>query len=198
VKKLLVFAHKGEAIHFLKTIPFTPIDFFFMGLFESSDFYLLITGEGLQSASEKTVSVLSIFNKQISEIYNMGTAGSLSNQVSVDQIVWVQTAIAGSHERREYKTFTSSHPLASITCISANERVETTEARDRLSPFANIVDREVWAIASAAALFKIPFFSIKYISDDCSSENFCKEVIQKAPQISANLHDFFIGSVING
>ena len=187
-KKLLIFAHKGEASHFLKAISFTPVDFFFKGLFESPDFFLLICGEGLQNTSEKTVSVLTHFNNQISEIYNLGTAGSLSEKIIKDQIHWVKTCYAGSTERQEYKSFTTQSPNATINCLSAYERIETPEARKKLSSFADIVDRELWSVGSAAALFKKSFYSLKYISDDPKSENFSQEVINKAPLISEKLY----------
>lgn len=194
-KKLLIFAHKGEAGHFLKANSFTPVDFFFKGLFESPDFFLLICGEGLQNASEKTVSVLTHFNNQIIEVYNLGTAGSLSEKIIKDQIHWVKTCYAGSTERQEYKSFTTQTTNATINCLSALERIETPESRVKLSSFADIVDRELWAIASAAVLFKMPFYSLKYISDDLKSDNFSQEVINLAPLISVKLYLEFIKKI---
>lgn len=187
-KKFLIFAHKGEAGHFLKTISFTPVDFFFKGLFESPDYFLLVCGEGLQNASEKTVSVLAHFNNQINEIYNIGTAGSLSDKITKDEILWVKKAYAGSNEHQEYKTFNTESTNATTNCLSAYKRIENLETRVKLSSIADIVDRELWAIGSAAGLFKKPFYSLKYISDDLKSENFCQEVINKASLISEKLY----------
>lgn len=193
-KNLLVFAHKGEAAHFLKKISFTPVDFFFKGLFQSEIFLLLITGEGLHNASEKTVSVLTQFHNDIDTIFNIGTAGSLVETISSEELHWIKSVCAGSVEYKEYKSFNAQASDTSTTCLSAYARIKDTEARIKLSPMANIVDRELWAVASAATLFKKPFQSLKYISDDLKSENFCQDVINQAPLISEQLYLEFMKS----
>lgn len=194
-KKLLLFAHKGEASFFLQNIPHTPIDFFFKGLFNSENYFLLLTGEGLQNASEKTISVLTQFNHQIDSIYNIGTAGSLNENIYTDEIHWIKSVVAGSVARREYKTFYSSDTSAVTTCISAYERITDIESRRQLSAFGDIVDRELWAIGSAAKFFNLPFSALKYISDDYKNTDFCADVIKKAPLISEQLYREFIQKI---
>jgi purine-nucleoside phosphorylase len=166
-------------------IKLTPVDFSFKGLFSSEQYLLLLTGEGLRSASEKTSSVLTKYHQEISEIYNIGTAGALTDKLNIDQIVWVKTVTA------ENKSYSSQNKNAMINCFSANERITTPEARADLSSIADIVDRELGAIASACMHFDLPYSAIKYISDGPKCENFTADIIKKAPLISQKLYQEF-------
>jgi hypothetical protein len=187
--KLLTFAHRGEAQAFLADENFKPVEFIFDGLLKSESHYLLITGEGTQSASEKTIATLTRFGEEISEVINLGVAGSLSNKIKKFDLVWVRTAYAHHAERLEFKSFTSLSEKTSVDCMSAFTRVLNYEEKTKLALFADLVDRELWAIASAAHLFKKGFRALKIVSDDLSASgaDICQFVKEEAPLYSEKL-----------
>ena len=190
--KLLTFAHRGEAQAFLAAFVFKPVEFFFDGLLKSDEYYLLITGEGPHTASEKTITVLAKFNEEITEVLNIGVAGSLTNKLKKQDLVWVRTAYAHHAERLEFKSFSSLNPKdmkSPNDCMTAFSRMLSNEEKKKLSHFASLVDRELWAVASAANLFKIPFRALKIISDDLTptEADICKFVKEEAPLFSEKL-----------
>jgi nucleoside phosphorylase len=190
--KLLTFAHRGEAQAFLSAFQFKPVDFFFDGLLKSQNFYLLITGEGVQSASEKTISTLARFNDEIVEVINLGVAGSVTEKLKKNDLIWIRTAYAHHAEKLEFKSFTSALP-AHHDCMTAFSRVLDVNEKKKLSLFADIVDRELWAVASAAHLFKKPFRSLKIISDEMKNaeSDICKFIKEEAALFSEKLlHEF--------
>ncbi len=196
--RLLTFAHRGEAQSFLSAYPFRPVDFFFDGLLKSDDYYLLITGEGPHNASEKTISVLAAFASEITDVYNIGVAGSLNPKLKKYDLVWIRTAYAHHAEKLEFKSFSSHNPSAANDCITAYHRILDSDEKLKFSHFANLVDRELWAVASAATLFKKPFQSLKIISDDLDIEGeVCKFVKNEAPLFSEKLLKEFQNVVNN-
>lgn len=168
-KNLLIFAHRGEALEFFNTEFFQPIPFFFEGFFESEKYFLLICGEGIQNASEKTTAILAVYCEKINLIINLGIAGALNEKFKKNDLIWARTSLAENTCKVEFKTFTSDTKIKSknyVDCISTFERVLKKDKRKLLSNFASIVDRELWGIASSAQLFKIPFMALKIISDE--------------------------------
>lgn len=186
--KLLTFAHRGEAQAFLSSSNFKPVDFFFEGLLKSEDTYLLITGEGAQSSGEKTISTLARFTDEIDEVINLGVAGSLTDKLKKDDLIWVRTAYAHHAEKLEFKSFTAG-TAGEHDCMTAFARVLDIEEKKKLSLFANVVDRELWAVASAAHLFKKPFRSLKIISDEMKTADadICKFIKDEAAHFSQKL-----------
>jgi hypothetical protein len=77
---LLTFAHYGEAGAFIREKGFQPLDFCDNGLYESSNTLLLLTGEGISSTMERLSAVCREFKHHISEVINLGIAGSLSKK----------------------------------------------------------------------------------------------------------------------
>ncbi|MBC7429637.1 MAG: hypothetical protein H7336_13550 [Bacteriovorax sp.] len=184
--KLLVFAHRGEAQAFFNEWELVPVEYYFTGLFKNKNSYLLTTGEGPKDASEKTVAVLSSFKNEITELINIGIAGSLTSKLSVGDIAWVRSSYAQNAERSEFKSYTTKNHT-NIDCITAFSRVASKEDRKTLSAFADIVDRELWSIASAGHLFKIETSALKLISDNADSVDMCKLVKDEAPAMSKKL-----------
>lgn len=184
--KLLIFAHRGEAQAFFNEWEFLPVNFHFTGLFKSKDHYLLITGEGPKDASEKTVAVISAFKSEISEVINIGIAGSLTPKLKVGDHVWIRSSYAQNAKACEFKSFTTKNHT-NIDCITAYSRVTTPEERNFLSSFADVVDRELWSIASAAHLFKIELSALKLISDESDSADICQLVKNEAAALSKRL-----------
>lgn len=189
--KLLIFAHRGEAQAFFDHFDYKPIDFIFNGLFKSDNHYLLLTGEGLKESLEKTVATLTELRKEITEIVNIGIAGSLTPKLKINDIVWIRSSYAQAYEKLEFKSYTTNHH-SSVDCISTNKRITSTEEKKELSHIADVVDRELWSVASASNLFKLPFLSLKLISDDLESEDFCKLVKEDAPKLSKIMLDEYL------
>lgn len=187
--KLLTFAHRGEAQAFLSAYAFKPVDFFFDGLLKSDDYYLLITGEGPHAASEKTTTVLAKYSDEISHVYNMGVAGSLNPKLKIYALVWIRTSYAHHAEKCEFKSYSTHNPKAINDCITAYVRILDLEEKIKLSHFAGLVDRELWAVASAAHLFKKPYMALKIISDELKAVevDICKFVKEEALLFSEKL-----------
>lgn len=184
--RLLIFAHRGEAQAFFNEWDLLPVNFYFTGLFKNKDHFVLITGEGPKEASEKSVAVLSSFKDEITEIVNIGIAGSLTPKLKVGDHVWVRSSYAQNAERCEFKSFTTkTHD--NIDCITAYSRVTTPEEKKTLSSFADIVDRELWSIASAGHLFRVDVLALKLISDESDSTDICQLVKDGAPALSKKL-----------
>lgn len=188
--KLLVFAHRGEAQAFFNEWDLLPVEFFFTGLFKNHDHYLLITGEGPQVAGERVCAVLSALYNEIESVINIGIAGSLTPKLSKGDHVWVRSVYAQHAEKCEFKSFTTK-THTSYDCISAYSRVTLLEDRQKLASFADVVDRELWAIASACHLVKKDLLALKLISDDLKSENMCQLVKEEAPALSKKLFDLY-------
>jgi nucleoside phosphorylase len=190
---LLVFAHRGEAKTFLSELNFKSVkgkDF--LNLYKNDSNYLLICGEGLQSATELTASVLSFIHEEVRNVINFGIAGALDKSLELNNIYSVQTIysekITGA---MQFKSFSSSDPKAYFDCVSAIDRVLNDENSIYLSKFAQIVDRELWAIASVAKLFKKPFQSFKLISDYAGTDTSCFDISNKTDFYSQHLFDYF-------
>lgn len=189
--KLLTFAHRKEAESFIDYLNFKPVNFHFDGLFRNDNDFLLITGEGTQNATEKVVATISFFKNEIKHLYNIGIAGSLSNKASKGELVEIRTSYAHHATRLEFKSFTSNATDSNLDCMTVFERVLSLDQRKKLSLHADIIDRELWSIASASHLFKIPFTAYKYISDDLNDENFCQLIIRESEIISFKLLNFY-------
>lgn len=188
--KLLTFAHRGEAQAFLSAENYRPVEFIFDGLLKSDSHYLLITGEGVQSTSEKAIATLTRFGEEIDEVMNLGVAGSLNEKIKKYDLVWVRTSFAHHAEKLEFKSFTSDSSKAGHDCMTAFARVLNPDEKKKLSLFADLVDRELWAVASAAHLFKKPFRALKIVSDEMKKEeldDICKFVKAEAPLYSQKL-----------
>lgn len=188
---LLTFAHRKEAEAFIDHLQFKPIEFHFDGLYKNKSDLLLITGEGSQNASEKVTATISYFKNEIKKVINIGIAGSLTSKIKKNEIVEIRTSYAHHANRLEFKSFTSDSSSTTYDCMTVFERALTLEHRKNLSLLADIIDRELWANASAAQLFKLPFQSIKYISDDLNDEGFCQLVIKESELISQRLLEYY-------
>ncbi len=189
-KKLLVFAHRGEAQAFIDDFHFQPVTFFFNGLFKNENDYLLLCGEGPQTAGEKTTAVLAVFNQEIILVINIGIAGSLSTKLKTGDLAWIRSSYAQNADRCEFKSY--ALPIHDgIDCITAFIRITTRDQKQQLSAFADVVDRELWSIASAAHLFKLDCLSLKLVSDDYAGEVNCELIKSDAPKLSQALLQAF-------
>lgn len=187
--ELLCFAHKNEAGFFLKNLSPIHIE---ENLWQCrEDLMLLITGEGIWNTLFKLPRILERYN--IKKMTNLGCAGLLR----VDQDVYLKQTHAVrwvTGEKTKNDAHFQSFELSSsgIDCISAYDRVKEEKYKSHLSNFAQIVDRELWALAKLAKEYKLPLQSFKYISDLANHQNICHSVSQEAEQISKNLYDFWV------
>ena len=190
-KSLLHFAHRGEAQIFLEEFDVQPVSFPVKGAYEGSDCFLLISGEGRQNATESLAAFLGFTLGRVSEVVNIGVAGDLSGSLDIGDVVSVRTVYGEAVANVAFRTFTSADNEATVDCISARDRVLSDEAADRLSCFAPLVDREAWACGSVAQRFRIPFRSLKLISDTAGDLTKCAEIAASAADYSLALFQSF-------
>ncbi|KAA3600410.1 MAG: hypothetical protein DWQ06_09195 [Calditrichaeota bacterium] len=190
--KLLVFAHRTEAKAFFEKFNFKPVNINFQNVFQDENLLLLICGEGLQETTQRLSAVCGFFYGKISEILNFGVAGSLSTKIELDKIYSIRTSYAQNLSKTtEFNSFSTTDESAKIDCISSLERILSDEKADTLSHFADLVDRELWAIGSVCKLFKIPFRSYKIVSDLAGNSTQCFDIQEKADFFSTKLFDFY-------
>ena len=185
--KLLTFAYRGEAQHFLKYDNYKSFDFEFNGLYRNKENYVLITGEGLESTNKKMGEVLRQSNYSISKVINLGIAGALDSNLDLESIHSVKLI----KKENENETFQSSDVYANIDCISALNRVLDETYKKTLSKRAQIVDRELWACAKVCNKYQVPIYSFKLISDYAGSKISLENIIQHSKKYSKKLFDFY-------
>ena len=185
---LLTFAHLGEAQEFVNRKHTQKVDFHFSGLYKSDDEILLITKEGVQSTTERMASVCTYFSNKISHVINLGIAGSLSDNLQINQLYGIRKIF---NENEIERTFQSEDARSKIDCITASHRVMDDGYAERLSKIAQIVDRELWACASVCSLFNLPFKSYKLISDRAGSLTSMDDIKKQIPLLSKHLFDFY-------
>lgn len=190
--KLLTFAHRKEASAFIEYFNLKSHPFFFDGVYKSEEYIALITGEGIQAATEKTTAILASYEEKIKQIFNIGVAGSVSSKYKKGMILQIRTFYAQKTDHIEFKSFTDSTGTPFADCMSLNERAIDINVRRNLSQFTDLIDREAWGVASASHLFKKKISSIKYISDDLESDFQCQIIIDEAEQMSKELLANFI------
>ncbi|GAB4016412.1 MAG: hypothetical protein Fur0010_16180 [Bdellovibrio sp.] len=193
-RQLLVFAHRGEAQVFLKELKLTSISFSFDGLYSNDKYVLLICGEGEITAAVRTASVLAHF-KDINHILNFGICGSLNTNLKIKDCYEIKNVFAQRQTEFEFKSFSSKRisKRPHLDLITSSYRVLEKEQADHLSVIAPLVDRELWGIAFSAQQMKIPFSSIKLISDLAGSGGeICQNIREEALEWSNCLYDEFL------
>ena len=81
--------------------------------------------------------------------------------------------------------------------LTSSKRIINVEERVKLSPLADLVDRELWSIGFACHRANVPLSSFKVISDTTSSEenNLCEVIKERASHYSELLLNAFIENV---
>ena len=185
--KLLTFAHRGEAQYFLEKDNYVVVEFQFARLFRNDKNFLLVTGEGLDTA-EKVLSVFfPVYRSAIENVVNMGIGGALNNTLELEKI----HSIKKINRENGNETFQSADVYAKIDCISAENRVNNKTYRKQLGKYAQIVDRELWACAKLANEFKKNIYSYKLISDFADEKTDQKKIKLKAKELSKKLYHFY-------
>lgn len=192
---LLTFAHGGEASRFLKSRKVKALDFPVPGLYKADDHFVLITGEGLQNASERVSAVCGSFHKEVKGVVNLGIAGALDDSISVGEIYPVRVCYCERDGSMVFKSFPSAsfEDSRARDCVSVNYRALDPESRTKLKNFASLVDCEAWAIASVCSLFDLPFKAYKLVSDRVGKQtgDLFESAKSQAQQYSKAIYHFF-------
>ena len=160
--RLLHFAHKAEAAHFLKNIATKSVEDIAKGqcLYGENEI-ILITGEGAASTTIKLSAVLTHFHGQIRSVINLGAAGALAKNLNYGDIVSLRTVL----HQEQMKTFQSADLQSEIDGLSLLGPVNDPIEKEKLSVRAHVADLEAYDCAQVCDFFKIPFFSFKVITD---------------------------------
>lgn len=189
--KLLHFAHRGEAQTFIKNLHLKAVEGF-GHIYQNDHLFLIITGEG----PHDTITQLawSVGKFSIEEIINVGIAGALRNSVEVGKIYSVRTSYGHLNDKPIFHSY-STNTESILDCITTYERVLTDDFAKTLRPFADMVDRELWAVGKVANTFNIPFFSYKLISDKAGDTTACFDLKQRAQEFSEKLFHYYCSHI---
>ena len=189
--KLLVFAHSGEAKEFIKNLPELKARFdIAQKLYLSPQWGILVTGEGMDRVLLGLGKTLARIN-QVKQVYNFGIAAALSH-MKYGEIVSVRTSYRHLSNTMEFKSYSSQDSKAQFDCISSFQRIQDAKEAKQLSPFGDLLDRELWAIGAVCDSYKIPFTSFKLISDYAWEKNSCQEIKSLAQEYSSSLFQKFL------
>ena len=191
-KKLLIFAHRGEAKPFLSHFTFCPVPKV-EGFYENEELFLLITGEGPWKAGPKLAFILGRF--EIESVLNLGIAGALRSSLELDSIHPIRNVYLEQNSQMQF----ASHSLETegLDIITCHSRVLEKEKADYLDAFAPLVDRELWAIAQSSQMAGTPLKSFKLISDLVGQTEICERVKEKSELLSQKLLDFYLSLEID-
>lgn len=191
-KDLLCFAHKGEAQHFLSHSKSKLLENSKFQVWELSEFYVLVSGEGPEAAQFALSLFLAKNSDQVSRVINIGIAGSLSPKLENESIyrssVVLKESSLGSPAFQAFETIDISEKQY---CITALERVKDDDYAKKLSTHGELVDREAWGFAYTGSQFKKDFQCIKLISDKAGAETLCFDIKEKASEYSFKLFEYY-------
>lgn len=165
---LLVFAHKAEAQAFFENEKYTIEKIAGQDYYVSNHHFLFFCQEGASELTALTLLLGRIYHK-VEAIINLGVAGALSSSLNLGQLISVRT-IYGEKETQQTNTklhkqsFTSANETG-LDLVTAQSRVLSTNYKQELAHFGQLVDREAYAIAKVAKLVEKPFYCYKIISD---------------------------------
>ncbi len=136
------------------------------------DVPVVYTGVGLSNAAMMTYDA--IIQHQPDRIINYGSAGSLKNITGLNSVAAVCQRDADCSPLRERGFMLGENILyyqsgnTGIRCGSGNNFV--TNPDQWTLDHCDIVDMELWAIAKVCDLHKMPWVSMKWISDNADGE----------------------------
>lgn len=191
--ELLVFAHRGEAQEFIKRFSFVPMD----GnndLYQAEGRLLLICGEGIYEVFTNLGPLLGQY--PIQKVINLGIAGSLDDKARIGDFVSVRTVYCESGQLH-FHSFTLADKSAQLDTITSAQRVLDMEYAQKLSNFAPIVDRELWAMAKLCSRMGIPLYAYKLISDKAGEATNCFDLKSRALEFSTSLLEGFLAICSN-
>lgn len=200
IKKLFVFAHKGEAQTFIqklgmrlvkKLVKNDELAITKQELYQNEEIYLLISGEGIFKAITHVTHLLTAL-PEIAEVYNFGIAGLLDNskKENIEKIFPIGICYAHQNDNFSYQSFATNQEQnkRNLCCISASQRIKNSNSAKKLSVVADLVDREAWGIGYACHFLKRKFYCYKIISDIANETVDCFELKNKAKLFSDKLY----------
>lgn len=188
---LISIAHLGEAQSFIRQLKLKKIDNY---CYQGENTILIITGEG---PSEVFCLLPFYIAKYLpSRIINFGIAGALDKSIQIEKIYSIQTTYGHMEKSPRFQSFTSADNDATKDCITCEMRIFDNNFAKHLSSFAEIVDREVWAVGKVAKKFKIPFYAYKMISDYAGEETSCFDLKERAKYFSDSLVNHYLSNVL--
>lgn len=184
---LVCIAHLGEAQALIKGLSLQKVN---NEIYHRGELYLLITGEGPWEVLTTLPYIIAKYS--ITSLLNLGIAGSLSPKVKQGLIYPIRTCYAYRESSPRFNSYSTRHQQSTLDCITTEDRVlDNTLARE-LSNFADIVDREVWAVGRVAQKYNIPFESYKLISDIAGDKTQCFDLKNRAPEFSQKILKFYL------
>ena len=188
---VITLAHKGEAREFIQRKHTIEMDFHFKGLFRCEDEILLITGEGISSTTKRLSAVCRYYDNEIDYVLNLGIAGALVNFLQINQFYGINRIFMESQGLNEEKVYATANQNGKYDCITALHPVLNQSYTQKLSAFAQIVDRELWACASVCEQFKVPLKSYKLISDYADSKTLVHSIKVNSAEFGKHIFDFY-------
>lgn len=192
-KELLCFAHRSEAQAFLAKGDFKAVSEL-PGLYEwpEKNRLLFIVEEGIEEVLVRLTHVLSRFQGQIKKVINLGVVGALSERLRPFEVYLVRTSYGVFSGNPVFHSWSADCVVGKnlVDCVSVNERILSVEQAQKVKPFGDVVDRELWAIGKVCQFFKTPWVSMKVVSDEpllSSEKNVCELVKSRAPLFSQRL-----------
>ncbi|PKM10691.1 MAG: hypothetical protein CVV13_11985 [Gammaproteobacteria bacterium HGW-Gammaproteobacteria-3] len=151
---------------------------------------ILITGMGLQAARQAMHYMMTHYAP--THIVNLGIAGSLSRDCALGDIVQVtETGVvrAGDDAIRITWTTLSAHAdKAPVRLLSVNEPVFDNTQKQKLAPYAQLVDMEGAAIAAFCQQHALSCRIFKIVSDDAENRQL---LLNNLTRLSGQLAAYF-------
>ncbi len=200
--RVLVFAYRGEAQAFMSGYKLSKElnDLYIKDSHHSDDPAIFFSKEGVESTLYKMTLLMQKF-PNINEIINLGIVGGLNKSLKPLDIIEVQTSychIEGQSTRHQSFVLSSNKDYP-YTCMTSHLRVFETEQKEYLSKFADVVDRELWAIGYVMAKYpKVSLKSVKCIADASEDPLECKEIIVNAKRYSEALKEYYLKNFDKG
>ena len=190
---LLCFAHRAEAEAFFVNQSYTSVKKAH-NLYLNSDgsTLLLVHGEGSHQTMTKVCEVFGIF-PEIKNVLNLGVAGSTCSTLRKNEIRSMRTCYLGETSNGispEFKSFTLKE-VDGLRCsdlMTTSKRVTDPKKKEIINHFADLIDRELWAICFSSKHFNKNVYSLKIVSDEVEEENFCQDVKDQAYTLSLELY----------
>lgn len=191
---LLVAAHKAEVNTLINKLNLHKMEHLDNLVYGNENTALLITGEGIENVFLKLTSHLTIHSKEIKKIVNLGIAGAVSHKLKKNRIYEIGTVAfeSGANKMPPQALSTKMNTLfcqTRTTALHNNAHLASTPV--------DVVDMELWAIASVARYFKIPCCSYKLISDYVSEPLDFNEIKKNMHFYSNEISTFYINKERN-
>jgi hypothetical protein len=184
---LITIANRAEAAEFIQRKHNLQVDFYFHGLYRSEKELLLLTGTDAEMIPERMIKVCEYYKNHVEGVVNLGIGGALDQQLEYNQIYGIRSVY---HETSE-QIFETFDTRSKIDCITAISEVLDRSYAERLSKFAQIVDLELYTIASVCHKYHLPFRAYKLISDRSDGAQTRDDLKANAATFSKHLFDFY-------